>query len=78
MPLFVMPLKQKKNKQSGLQNPYAKIWSREELEARDFLIVLPDARTAQSQASVFMKALDQEGLASHLVGVTSSRDVMFR
>jgi superfamily I DNA and RNA helicase len=49
----------------------------EELELRDVLIVLPDVVTARSKATQYMKALDQLGLASHLAGVTSSRDVLF-
>jgi superfamily I DNA and RNA helicase len=49
-----------------------------ELECDDILVVLPSALTAKSDARVIQTALAQVGLDSHLAGVTSSVDEIFR
>ena len=49
-----------------------------ELEPSDFLVVLPDALTFRKTGAAVMKALFQKGITSHLVGVTSSQDEVFK
>ena len=49
-----------------------------ELEPSDFLVVLPDALTFGKTGAAVMEALLQKGIASHLVGVTSSREEVFK
>jgi superfamily I DNA and RNA helicase len=49
----------------------------DELEADDLLVVLPNPKTSKSRASRISKLLNDEGIASHLVGVNSSADEMF-
>ena len=49
-----------------------------ELEPSDFLVVLPDALTFRKAGAAVMKALFQKGITSHLVGVTSSQDEVFK
>ena len=49
----------------------------DQLEPDDILIVLPNALTAKRQAFTFMEALSRRGIASHLAGVTGSRDQIF-
>jgi len=50
----------------------------DELEADDILIVLPSALTARRNAAVISDALARRRIASHLVGVTTSVDEVFR
>jgi superfamily I DNA and RNA helicase len=50
---------------------------RDELEASDILIILPEAYTAQSDALPIITALRQAGLQAHLTGVNSSKDEIF-
>jgi superfamily I DNA and RNA helicase len=50
----------------------------DELEPDDILIVLPSALTAKSDAAVIGEALQRRQIASHLVGVMSSVDEVFR
>lgn len=50
----------------------------DELEPDDILIVLPSALTAKSDAAVIGGALQRRQIASHLVGVMSSVDEVFR
>ena len=49
-----------------------------ELEPSDFLVVLPDAFTFRKTGAAVMEALLQKGITSHLVGVTSSREEVFK
>ena len=50
----------------------------DELESDDILIVLPEAYTSRSRGRSLTAALARQGIAAHLVGVTSSRDEVFR
>jgi superfamily I DNA and RNA helicase len=50
----------------------------DELERDDILIVLPNAWTAKSDAAVISEALRRRHISSHLVGVMSSVDEVFR
>jgi len=50
----------------------------QELEASDILVVLPDPKTAQKDASPIVEQLQALGIRSHLAGVTSERDEFFR
>ncbi len=50
----------------------------DELEHDDILIVLPDAYTSRTQATLVLEALHGIGINGHLVGVTSARDEMFK
>ena len=50
----------------------------EQLLFEDILIVLPSAATAREDAGYLVQALQVRGLASHLAGVASSRDELFR
>lgn len=49
-----------------------------ELEPSDFLVILPDALTFGKIGAAVMRALLQKGITSHLVGVTSSREEVFK
>lgn len=55
----------------------AKDISERELLHRDILIILPNAWTSKSEYSILAGALRKHGIASHLAGVTSSRDEVF-
>ncbi len=50
----------------------------DELEPDDILIVLPDTYRAKSRAPHLMKQLSRLGIQSHLVGVNSSVDEVFK
>lgn len=50
----------------------------DELEADDILIVLPNTLTAKRDAAVIGEALQRRQIPSHLVGVMSSTDEVFR
>ena len=50
----------------------------DELEYDDFLIVLPEAYTARSDASVMLRALSGVGLEGHIPGDTASQDEIFK
>jgi superfamily I DNA and RNA helicase len=50
----------------------------DELEHDDILIVLPDVYRAKSRAPRLMRELGRHEIRSHLVGVTSSRDMVFQ
>ena len=50
----------------------------DELEHDDILIVLPDAYTAKSQATIVLDALNNAQIAGHLAGVTTSQDEIFQ
>ena len=50
----------------------------DELEHEDILIVVPDAWTSKKVGARVMSALAKVEINSHLVGVTSSRDEIFR
>jgi superfamily I DNA and RNA helicase len=52
--------------------------SEDELDFDDILIILPRARTARREAILINNALNKYNLNSHLAGVTSSRDELFR
>jgi len=52
-------------------------WKTQELDLNDFLVVIPDAMSAGQKAQKIAKALRDKGVASHVVGVTSSRDLVF-
>jgi superfamily I DNA and RNA helicase len=49
----------------------------DELEFGDILVILADPLTAKRKAAVVMKALDNSGMSSHVVGVTSGVDSLF-
>jgi superfamily I DNA and RNA helicase len=49
----------------------------DELEHDDILIVLPDVYRAKSRAPRLMRTLREHGVASHLVGVSTSADTVF-
>lgn len=49
-----------------------------ELDPSDFLVVLPDALMFGKTGAAVMEALLQKGITSHLVGVTSSREEVFK
>ena len=49
----------------------------DELEYDDFLIILPNAYTARTQAAIVLDALNNVGLNGHLAGDTTSQDVVF-
>lgn len=50
----------------------------DELEETDILIVLPSAYTSRRVGASIMRALSERNVASHLVGVTTSRDEIFQ
>lgn len=50
----------------------------DELEPSDILVVLPDTWTSKSVGSRVMSALMAKKVVSHLAGVTTSRDEIFR
>lgn len=50
----------------------------DELEHDDILIVLPDSYRARTRAPRLMRELTARGIPSHLVGVNTSVDVVFR
>ncbi|WP_434450072.1 DEAD/DEAH box helicase [Lentzea sp. E54] len=50
----------------------------DELEPDDILIVLPDSYRAKSRAPRLMRELQRNGIASHLVGVNTSADKIFK
>ena len=50
----------------------------EQLLFEDILIVLPSAANAREETGHLMQALQARGLASHLAGVASSKDDLFR
>lgn len=50
----------------------------DELEHDDILVVLPDAYRAKRRAPRLQIALSRRNIVSHVVGVTSSRDEVFR
>lgn len=50
----------------------------DELEPDDILIVLPDSYRAKSRAPHLMRQLGRRSIESHLVGVNSSADEVFR
>ncbi|WP_063756418.1 DEAD/DEAH box helicase [Streptomyces sp. NRRL S-1824] len=52
--------------------------SEDELEHDDILIVLPDAYRAKSRAPRLMRTLLEHGIPSHLVGVGTSVDEVFK
>jgi superfamily I DNA and RNA helicase len=51
--------------------------TKDELEFSDILIILPDAYTSRTEASMIIEALRNEEINAHLAGVTSSRDELF-
>lgn len=50
----------------------------DELEFRDILIILSDPLTAQEEAALLFRELNQLDIPTHLAGVTSSRDELFK
>lgn len=50
----------------------------DELEHDDILIVLPEALTAKSDASILGEALRRRQIPSHLVGIMTSQDEVFQ
>ena len=50
----------------------------DELEHDDILIVLPQAYTARSQGNLVKRALGSLGIDSHIAGVSTSQDEIFR
>lgn len=52
--------------------------SEDELEHDDILIVLPDVYRAKSRAPRLMQTLLEHGIPSHLVGVSTSVDAVFK
>lgn len=50
----------------------------DELDSTDILIVLPSAYSSKKVGAQIMKALGEKGIASHLAGVTTSRDEVFQ
>lgn len=50
----------------------------DELEFRDILIILSDPLTAQEEAAILFRELNQLNIPTHLAGVTSSRDELFK
>jgi superfamily I DNA and RNA helicase len=50
----------------------------DELEFRDILIILSDPLTAQEEAAILFRELNQVNIPTHLAGVTSSRDELFK
>ena len=50
----------------------------DQLRADDILIVLPDAYRSKTDAVLLSAALQRLGISSHLAGVTSSQDKIFR
>ena len=50
----------------------------DELEHDDILIVLPQTYTARSQGSLVARALGNLGIQSHIAGVSTSQDEIFR
>ncbi|MET3963094.1 superfamily I DNA and RNA helicase [Marmoricola sp. OAE513] len=50
----------------------------DELEHDDILVVLPDTYRAKSRAPRLMKELTRRGIPSHLAGVNTSTDTIFR
>jgi superfamily I DNA and RNA helicase len=52
--------------------------SRNQLEHEDILVVLPSTYTAEKDSQPIREALERLGIDSHLAGVTSSRDEIFR
>lgn len=52
--------------------------SRDELEASDILIVLPNVRHSKSDGAQLLRTLVRHGLQGHIPGQTSSRDEIFR
>jgi superfamily I DNA and RNA helicase len=50
----------------------------DELEFRDILIILSDPLTAQEEAGILFHELSKLNIPSHLAGVTSSRDELFK
>ncbi|MCY1074328.1 DEAD/DEAH box helicase [Archangium lansingense] len=51
---------------------------RDELDADDILIVLPNTYTAKRRAVELVRVLAQHGISAHHVGATSSQDLMFK
>ena len=51
--------------------------SEDELEHDDILVILPDALMSKRQAGLVMETLSQFDIPSHMVGVTSSQDIVF-
>jgi superfamily I DNA and RNA helicase len=51
--------------------------TQDELDMSDILIILADPLTAKAEAGKVMRALSEQGLSSHLAGVTSSTDQLF-
>ncbi|MDE2935659.1 MAG: ATP-binding domain-containing protein [Chloroflexota bacterium] len=49
-----------------------------ELEHDDILVVYPDVYRAKSSAELLSDALKREGIRSHVPGVTSTRDALFK
>lgn len=49
----------------------------DELDPDDILIILPDAYTSRRSGDTIRNALERRGINSHLVGVTSSPDIVF-
>lgn len=50
----------------------------DELQLNDILVIYTDPITVQSRATDLMKALRERQIKSHIVGVTTSRDVVFK
>lgn len=51
---------------------------KDEIDADDILVVLPNTYTAKSRSVELVRALNQHGVTAHLVGATSSQDRMFK
>jgi superfamily I DNA and RNA helicase len=49
----------------------------DELRPSDILVIFPDPRRVPQDASMLIKALEADGLRSHIAGVTSSVDELF-
>lgn len=58
-------------------NRLEKLMREEELGYRDFLIVLPNPRTARSESGMVLKILGENGIPAHVVGQDSSPDEVF-
>lgn len=54
-----------------------RVMTSEELDASDILIVIPDSINSSKIGSLISMSLKLHGIASHLIGVTASRDVVF-
>lgn len=49
----------------------------DELEIDDILVIFPEPRTVANEAARLIHFLDDKDIASHIVGITNSRDIVF-